>query len=72
MDIGSLMKTLALPRFTFVGSYPLFYVPVAHDVCLCPECAEKEGVSQDRAQVNWENPDLSCCECGNAIEAAYE
>jgi hypothetical protein len=60
---------MTLPKFTSVGSYPIFYNP-KHDECLCAECAT-EKCPENKGAVNWENADLYCDECGTRIESAY-
>jgi hypothetical protein len=59
----------ALRKFTSVGSYPMIYINRKHEV-LCPTCAgEYDRILAE--DVNWENPDLHCDECGERIESAY-
>ena len=64
-----------LPRFSSVGSYPLFYLVGGDESCLCAGCVddldpEDEDLSRVTAHVNWETP-THCEECGEEIEAAY-
>jgi hypothetical protein len=62
-----------LPSWAWPGGYPLFYLDKGGNV-LCPECANRE-VDQSQAavacDVNWEDPDLHCDDCGRRIESAY-
>jgi len=63
-----------LPYNTMLGLYPLFYVDDQGNT-LCPECANKHeeynGTIIDY-DVNWEDPDLFCDDCGNRIESLIE
>jgi Fe2+ or Zn2+ uptake regulation protein len=62
----------SLPSYAFPGGYPLFYVDVENNV-LCPDCANKEDYSAEviAYDINYENPDLYCDDCGKTIESAY-
>lgn len=58
-------------RFTKEGSYPLFYLR-ADDEVSCPDCAmEDPSDIYMPAQVNWENPSLTCGRCEGVIPSAY-
>ena len=71
-----------LSKWAWPGGYPVFYVCRDSGV-LCPDCAreaEKEGLTGDEydpqwnivaAEVNWEDPELFCDNCGGRIESAY-
>ena len=64
------MKKLA--KFTSVGCYPLCYIPAKSGGVMCSTCATanpKEGPYE--ADVNWEDPELTCDCCGDRIESAY-
>ncbi len=65
------MRDGTLPKFTSIGSYPLFYVTMESE-CLCADCANtRTQDSIDAADANWEDPSLYCDECGERIESAY-
>lgn len=55
--------------FTSIGCYPLFYV--TKSVCLCPACALSREAEVEAGDCNWEDPDLTCDDCGERIESAY-
>lgn len=59
----------AREAYAWPGGYPMYYQD-EHDNVLCPKCAEdvEEELASD---VNWEDPDLYCDECGERIESAY-
>lgn len=61
-----------LPSYAWPGGYPIFYVDDQNNI-LCPDCANKEGYNSipTHYDVNWEDPDLYCDDCGNRIESAY-
>lgn len=62
----------SLPAVVWPGGYPLYYVAKDCSI-LCPDCANKEGVepSPIDGDVNWEDPELICDDCGERIESAY-
>lgn len=68
-----------LPKYTSVGSYPVFYVSNM-DCVLCAECSTAvlddpmafgNGESLLGCDVNWEDPHMYCEECNVRIESAY-
>lgn len=75
------LRAGALPSFTSIGCYPVFYFVTADTretfrdaSCWCPKCCnteEDEDLSVVAAEVNWEDPDLTCEQCGERIESAY-
>jgi hypothetical protein len=55
------------------GGYPLVYI-TRDGESVCPKCADKDvDRSQEviSADVNWEDPDLYCDDCGTRIPSAY-
>lgn len=60
-----------LASHAFPGGYPLYYL--GHDnAVLCPKCANKEALlSLVGRDINYEDSDLRCEECGKRIESAY-
>lgn len=59
-------------KYTSVGGYPLFYVHMGE--AICPDCANRSKEYSDiemPSDINWENPNLHCDECGDRIESAY-
>ena len=71
-------KSGELPCYAWPGGYPLFYVTSGDDV-ICCKCANDATTGEDAFgdekisayDVNWEDPDLDCDECGERIESAY-
>ena len=61
-----------LPKWAWPGGYPLYYLDNENNV-LCPACASKDGYESEpvACDVNWEDPDLYCDDCGERIESAY-
>lgn len=62
-----------LPTYIWPGCYPMLYIDKQGNT-LCSDCASRDiDQSQDviAADVNWENPDLICDDCGKRIESAY-
>lgn len=62
-----------LPTYAWPGGYPLvYYSDDGHEYC--PDCASQVDAEPPitHVDINWEEPDLTCCGCGAAIEAAYE
>jgi hypothetical protein len=59
-------------RFTSLGCYPIFYLTRQGNV-VCAYCAAEpnEDDSPQHADVNWEDPDFYCDDCGERIESAY-
>lgn len=65
-------------RFTSIGSYPIVYMTDC-GMTLCPccaaatedECIERGDALDVTQDVNWEDPDLYCEDCGERIESAY-
>ena len=73
------MNNGALPAYTGVGSYPIFYVTEA-DTVVCAGCLnDNESFLEDDdpefnvrdCDVNWEDDNLICEYCEENIEAAY-
>lgn len=57
------------------GGYPVYHVTPDANV-LCPACAresERHGSDDppEASDVNWEDPELYCDDCGERIESAY-
>ena len=69
--VGPLQR---LPKFSFVGSYPLFYLSGA-DRIYCADCAAHVELSEgiiSYGHAHYEGSDLECDEgCGAVIETAY-
>lgn len=64
------MSKHAVAKYTSIGSYPLLMV--RKNTAYCPACANKLDVATgDVVDVNWENHELYCDECGERIESAY-
>lgn len=60
-----------LPSYAWPGGYPLYYILKDTNI-VCPDCANKLPKGEvELADVNWENCDLYCDECGDRIESAY-
>jgi hypothetical protein len=61
-----------LPKYAWPGGYPLYYIDGEDDV-LCPRCANRTGASQTAVEydINWEDPELTCDDCGTVIKCAY-
>jgi hypothetical protein len=61
-----------LPAYAWPGGYQMFYVDTENNI-LCPDCANAPGYSTGPVDVdiNWEDPDLFCDNCGRRIESAY-
>ena len=72
--------TQPVPVASFPGLYPIYYVTQDGGI-LCPECVNMYlalcADSNDpqwyviASDVNWENPELICDNCGCRIESAY-
>lgn len=63
-----LMPSGKLRAFTFVGSYPLFYL-TSKDSIRCASCAnDEEDIAS--CHVNYESR-ITCDECNEEIESAY-
>ena len=62
-----------LPAFAWPGLYPLFYWD-EENTPLCSTCANIDGYTEDiiGGEINWEDTDLRCCDCGNSIPSAYD
>ena len=78
--------TETLPKYSSVGSYPLFYFRAPDQktrpgdswdgATLCPHCVNHEAepmepFTEQDAHPNWEDCDLYCEHCGEIIESAY-
>ena len=70
-----------LPSFAWPGGYPVFYLLEDGEV-LCPACANGRNGSDAQVQddpqwnviaadINWEDPDMTCGHCYARIESAY-
>ena len=57
--------------YAWPGGYPRYAVDADGDT-FCPSCCQHYVDTSCSIEVNWEDPDLFCCECGSAIEVAYE
>jgi len=64
--------------YVWPGGYPIYHL--THDGgVLCPGCANKYGHSNDPdpswritdSDINWEDKNLLCDNCGERIESAY-
>ena len=68
----------ALPKFSSVGCYPLFYI-VSGWRCdeqhvWCARCCNEADDSMCtivQCEANWEDPELYCEACEERIESAY-
>jgi hypothetical protein len=59
-----------LDKYTSVGCYPIFYVDGSS--CLCAACADENEANETFfVDINWEDHELFCDECGERIESAY-
>ena len=67
--------------YAWPGGYPMYAITDDGGV-LCKTCCKTElpriqeadpgdGFHIEALTVNWEDPDLCCDHCGNAIESAY-
>lgn len=70
--------------YAWPGGYPIYYVCSDGGV-LCHKCVndnlaliqeaiannDNSGWRVDGRDINWEDPDLSCDNCGKRIESAY-
>lgn len=59
--------------YAWPGGYPLFYISKQNNIC-CPECANREVDQSDEIiamDINYEDDDLYCDDCGKKIESAY-
>lgn len=67
-----MMDNGKLPAFAWPGGYPLFYF-TNQSIVLCPPCANAEDYSDEITDydVNWEDPHMSCDNCGQYIDPAY-
>jgi len=79
-------ETGNLPAYAWPGGYPIYYV-CADGGILCPQCANKESTVRDADEhpdypdydqwrivagdINWEDANLTCDNCGQGIESAY-
>lgn len=82
--LGAVKDAIRNP-YAFPGGYPKFIL--CHDGgCLCTDCARsnfrsiahsaiadiRDGWKPEGADINWENTDLTCDNCGNKIPSAYD
>ena len=77
-----IMPDGAVRKFSEWGGYPIFHV-TSDGACLCSTCVEEnmEQCTDDEHPdsgwyitghgVNWEDPQLHCCNCNGRIESAY-
>ncbi len=69
--------------YAWPGGYPIFAITADYG-CLCKKCVEDELSLIEKAdedsdqqwqllalEINWEDSDLHCDNCGNQIESAY-
>lgn len=77
-------KELARQPYAWPGGYPKFAV-MTDGACLCAACVKnnfaliarstrddsRDGWTFSAAAVNWEDTELTCDNCGKAIESAY-
>lgn len=58
--------------YAWPGGYPLYYLD-SDSTVLCPDCANKEDYTAPVTfcDINWEDPDMYCEDCGKRIESAY-
>ena len=64
----------ALPKYAWPGGYPLFYLDAGNNL-LCPKCANANEEYNDKLvayDVNYEDQNMHCDDCGARIEPAYE
>jgi hypothetical protein len=59
-------------HYAWPGGYPLYYVDNENNV-LCSDCANEEDVSTEVVEydVNWEDAEMLCDDCGYHVESAY-
>lgn len=68
----------ALSAFAWPGGYPIFYFD-SGDSIMCVACARRSEADAHESDIfkpvgfdiNWEDSDLYCDECGERIESAY-
>ncbi len=60
-----------LPAFSWPGLYPMYYINHENQV-FCPDCANKRLHGELIGEVNWENTDLCCDDCGKRIASVYK
>ena len=76
-----LADRLVRSPYAWPGCYPLFAI-TSDGAALCKHCCstEREAIGTTTGtdgwnvlalDVNWEDPDLNCDNCGQAIESAY-
>lgn len=55
-----------------IGGYPILYIVDENEI-LCAKCAKNIDQNEQTIfrNINWENSDLYCDECGKKIECAY-
>ena len=72
---------LVASPYAWPGGYPMFAL-LTDGACLCKDCAKSEresigtttgsdGWTISTLDINWENSELNCDNCGNFIESAY-
>lgn len=64
-----------LKKWAWPGGYPVFYIGSKDGSVLCADCAGDSDnycrYQPDTAEINYENTELYCDECGSHIESAY-
>ena len=65
--------TDTLPALSYVGFYNLIYLAPPRDDVLCADCATRRFRNGESLVYGTydEGPDLSCQDCGAAIQANY-
>lgn len=61
------------PQYAWPGGYPIYYL-TKDSLVVCPSCASREVDQSSEViacDLNWEDSDLHCDDCGNLIESAY-
>lgn len=61
-----------LVSYAWPGGYPVWYI-TKDSLTICPDCANKVDTSDPpiACDVNWEDSELFCDDCGKRIESAY-
>ena len=77
-------KSFVRQPYAWPGGYPLFAI-ATDGGCICKACAKdnakliiretrddsRSGWAIAAVEVNWEDAELTCDNCGNSIESAY-
>lgn len=78
------IKEAVKTKYAWPGGYPMYLIMSDGDA-LCMSCAHREwrliyqawqdnsrdGWKPEGAEINYEDEDLFCCNCGERIESAY-